>query len=173
MKNKKLLLIGLLSLIFALTYSCNKSKTEDILNTPEVVKNSDAELLKLYNFSNTPVNGKITFEAKASFLSQFPGTNFNFLGRFHTLSSMNQGSTSLNGVFMKINNVSIAPNGVLDYRKSYSLPNAITGANNQISIQEETNSPVLNSIFRIPKLVEFEKLAVYLFKPEFLSKKSR
>ena len=153
MKNLKNILTS--SLMIIMLFSCKKSSTNNV-NDVDVVLKSDAELLKLYNFSNTTVNGKITFEVKSTFLGQFNGLNLDFLGRFHTPAAMNQGSTSLSGISMKIYNENITPNNVLDYRKSYLLPNIITGNENTITLQAEGLSPILNHQFRIPKLVEFQ-----------------
>jgi hypothetical protein len=158
MKNSKLVFLS--SLIVFLLFSCKKSPSNNV-NDEDKIKQSDAELLKLYNFSNTSVNGKVTFEVKSTFLGQFTGLNMDFLGRFHTPSSFNEGSTSLNGVQMKVNNDVITSNNVLDYRKSYLLPNSsIVGKNINVSLQAESSSPVLNHQFRIPKLIEFQNFNI-------------
>jgi len=157
MKNSKILILS--GLIFFMLISCKKNPSSNI-NTVDEIKNSDAELLKLQNFSNTPVNGKVSFEVKSTFLGQFTGLNLDFLGRYHTLSSFYEQSTSLNGVLMKVNNETISSNNVLDYRKSYLIPNNIAGNKINFSLQVENSSPQLNHSFRIPKLIEFQNFAL-------------
>jgi hypothetical protein len=151
-KNKVVLFCGL---ILFMLLSCKKNQSSNI-NPVEEIESSDAELLKLQNFSNTPVNGKISFEVKSTFLGQFTGLNLDFLGRYHTLSSFYGPSTSINGTLMKVNNEVISANNVLDYRKSYTIPNNIAGNKINFALLAESSSPLLNHTFRIPKLIEFQ-----------------
>ncbi len=157
MKNNKILILG--GLLFFMLISCKKNPSSNI-NSEDAIKNSDAELLKLQNFSNTPVNGKISFEVKSTFLGQFTGLNLDFLGRYQTSASFYEPSTSLSGALMKVNNEVITPNNVLDYRKSYTIPNNIAGSEINFSLQAENSSPVLNHAFKIPKLIEFQNFTL-------------
>jgi hypothetical protein len=156
---KKSNIIFFSGLIFFMLMSCKKNPSTNI-NTDDEIKNSDAELLKLQNFSNTPVNGKISFEVKSTFLGQFTGLTLDFLGRYHTTASFYEPATSISGTLMKVNNEVVSPNNVLDYRKSYTIPNNIAGNKINFSLQAENSSPLLNHSFRIPKLIEFQNFTL-------------
>ncbi len=155
----KIKCISNVAIAFALLalFSCNKTKSDvDTLNdkTTEVI--SDKELLGIYNFTNTAVEGTFTYNSTGNFASQSFARNNSFGGTFHSTAAMGNFGTVQSGKLVKVGDEIINPNTDNIYQKNLQITDQIWGSSKEISLQASATSPITKTTFRVPKLIEIE-----------------
>ncbi|MDI9366066.1 MAG: hypothetical protein QM541_14000 [Flavobacterium sp.] len=154
LKSKYIVGIAITFVIISTT-ACRKSDI-NILNNNSTEINSDAELLKIYTFINTAVEGTFTYNSTGNFASQnFARNNF-FSGRFHSSAAMGNLGAVQTGNLLKIGDEILYPNADKIYQKTYQQVDPIWGSSKDISLQETSTSPIVKTTFRIPQLIEVE-----------------
>ena len=143
-----------IAIILALA-SCKKEKS-DIISANNIQINSDVELLKIYNFTNTKVEGSFAYNSTGNFASQSFARNNSFSGTFHSSSAMSNFGTIQKGKLLKIGDEIIVPNGNNVYVKNYTTSDPVWGTIKEISFQATELATIVKTNFRIPKLIEIE-----------------
>ncbi len=143
-------------ILFSLS-SCYKSKTiVDSLNTNNTQISSDVELLKIYNFTNTIVDGSFAYNSTGNFSSQSFARINSFSGTFHSSAAMGNFGTVQKGNLVKIGEEIIIPNSNNIYEKNYSTTDKVWGNSKEMSFQATTLANIAKTSFRIPQLIEIE-----------------
>ena len=157
MLNTKYISGFVIAFILISMVSCNKSKSDiDTLNNNSTEINSDAELLKIYTFTNTPVEGTFTYNSTGNFASQSFARNNFFRGTFHSAAAMGNFGTVQSGNLVKVGDEILTPNANNIYQKNYQTTDPIWASTKEISLQAASTSPIAKTTFRIPKLIEVE-----------------
>lgn len=157
MNTAKIILINSIAFLFFTLTSCNKSKSiVDTLNTNDTQISSDVELLKIYNFTNTLVDGSFAYNSAGNFASQNFARNNSFSGTFHSSAAMGNFGTIQKGNLLKIGQEILVPSRVNMYEKSYTSTDPIWGNSIDLSFQATESSTIAKTNFRIPKLIEIE-----------------
>ena len=138
--------------IFIIQASCKKVT----IDTNIIKISSDVELLKIYNFTNTKVDGSFAFNSTGTFASQSFARINNFRGTFHSISSMDNFGTVQKGNLLKIEEEILVPDVNNIYEKYYLSTDPVWGNSKEILFQATALSSIAKTTFRIPKLIVIE-----------------